>query len=121
MPRNPNATSPNAKTAGAIMMSCRAVRELRADQISDRHQQAIITPPIQKPLKLPAVRPDRTFSDAPPSRLAVTISRTCRECVEVKTVIISGIIAPAAVPQLMIDASFHHIVVSPAKFGDQQP
>src|SRR5437762_4476754 len=66
------------------------------------------TPPIQNAEKFPAVRPERMLRDAPPSRLAVTTSRTWRECVEVKKVVTSGMIAPASVPQVMIDASFHH-------------
>ena len=57
------------------------------------------------------------FSDGPPSRDAVTISRTCRDSVEVKTFTSSGMIAPASVPQVMIDDSFHHMVVSPARSG----
>src|SRR5438094_3345885 len=68
----------------------------------------ITTPPIQKAEKFPAVKPDRMLSEAPPSRLAVTTSRTWRECVEVKKVVTSGMIAPASVPQVMIEASFHH-------------
>src|SRR5258705_3193690 len=66
------------------------------------------TPPIQKALKLPAVRPERMFSDAPPSRLDVTTSFTCVECTEVKNVVTSGMIAPASVPHVITLASFHH-------------
>src|SRR3954447_16094097 len=73
--------------------------------------------PIQNALKLPAVKPESTLSDAPPSRLAVTTSLTCRLRVEVKIVVISGMTAPASVPQEMIVASFHHIVPSPPRFG----
>src|SRR2546429_4300983 len=80
-------------------------------------REQIVTPPIQNPLKLPAVRPDRTLSDAPPSREAVTISRTCLECMDVKTVVISGMIAPASVPQEMIVASFHQNVSSAPRCG----
>ena len=36
---------------------------------------------------------------------------------DVKTFTNSGMIAPASVPQVMIDDSFHHSVVSPARFG----
>src|SRR5437867_11101671 len=72
-----------------------------------------IATPIQYALKLPAMRPARTFSDAPPSRDAVTTSRTCRDSVEVKTFTTSGMIAPASVPQVMIVESFHHSVPSP--------
>ena len=78
----------------------------------------MITMPIQKALKLPAVRPDSTFSDAPPSRLAVTTSSTWRLSVLVKTLTSSGMTAPARVPQLMITMSFHHSVPSP-RFADR--
>src|SRR5262245_37146112 len=63
------------------------------------------------------MKPERMFSEAPPSREEMTTSRTCRDSVDVKTLTNSGIIAPASVPQVMIDASFHHIVVSPAISG----
>ena len=53
------------------------------------------------------------FSDAPPSREAVTTSRTWRDSVEVKTLTTSGMIAPARVPQVMIVESFHQSVPSP--------
>src|SRR5689334_22943327 len=75
--------------------------------------RATMTRPIQKPEKFPAVSPERTFSDAPPSRLAVTTSFTWRDDVEVKTFTTSGMIAPASVPNVMIVESFHHSVPSP--------
>src|SRR5258708_356567 len=70
--------------------------------------------PIQYAEKLPAVRPDRMLSDAPPSRDEVTTSRTCPDSVEVKTLMTSGMIAPASVPQVMMIDSFHHCVPSPS-------
>src|SRR3954470_15912125 len=70
--------------------------------------------PIQNALKLPATRPDRMLSDGPPSRDATTISLTCAELVDVKTLTISGIAAPAKVPQEIIAASFHQSVPSPS-------
>src|SRR5579863_6573920 len=70
--------------------------------------------PIQYALKLPATRPERMFSDAPPSREDVTTSLTCAECMEVKTFTSSGMIAPASVPQVMMLDSFHHMVPSPS-------
>src|SRR5581483_5914542 len=76
-----------------------------------------ITKPIQNALKLPAMNPERMFSDAPPSRDDVTTSSTWRDSVDVKTFTSSGMIAPASVPQVMIVESFHHIVVSPPRFG----
>src|SRR5688500_9095148 len=110
MPRKPKATSPNAKTAGACMSEWMpSVLMPYAAAISE----TMTTPAIQNALKLPDVSPDRTLSDAPPSRLAVTTSFTCRERVEVKNVVTSGITAPAIVPQEMIVASFHHSVPSP--------
>ena len=53
------------------------------------------------------------FNEGPPSLEAVTTSRTCRDSVEVKTFTTSGMMAPARVPQVMIDDSFHHSVSSP--------
>src|SRR5262245_32804237 len=63
------------------------------------------------------MKPERTVSDAPPSREAVTTSFTWRDSVEVKTLTNSGMIAPARVPQVMMVESFHHSVVSPARVG----
>src|ERR1044071_10424530 len=67
--------------------------------------------PNQEPEKLPATRPERILSDAPPSFDEVTTSLTCRDSVEVNTLTSSGIIAPARVPQEMMILSFHHSVV----------
>src|SRR5688500_1977094 len=75
--------------------------------------ETMTTPAIQNALMLPAVRPDSTLSDAPPSRLAVTTSFTWRLRVEVKNVVTSGMTAPAIVPQEMIVASFHQREPSP--------
>ena len=55
--------------------------------------------PSQYALKLPATRPERIFSDGPPSRDDVTTSRTWRDSVEVNTFTSSGMSAPASVPQ----------------------
>src|ERR1700692_2385006 len=55
--------------------------------------------------------------DAPPSSADVTTSRTCRDSVEVNDFTSSGITAPASVPQEIIEASFHHCVVSPPSVG----
>src|SRR5215208_6364693 len=76
-----------------------------------------IVNPSQYALKLPATNPERIFKDAPPSRELVTISLTCPELVEVKTLTNSGMSAPARVPQLMMVASFHQSDVSPPKSG----
>src|ERR1700721_8475 len=56
-------------------------------------------------------------SDAPPSSADITTSLTCRDSVEVKAFTNSGITAPARVPQEMIDASFHHCVLSVPRTG----
>ncbi len=64
--------------------------------------------PFQNALKLPATIPERMVSEAPPSRVAVTISCTCFEWELVKTLVNSGISTAASVPQLMIVASCHH-------------
>src|SRR5213075_77638 len=54
------------------------------------------------------------LSDAPPSRDAVTTSRTCADSVEVKTFTSSGMTAPASVPQVITSDSFHQRVPSPS-------
>src|SRR6476646_5718967 len=104
MPRNPNATRPKAKTAGAIIRLARPIVLMPyAAVINDR-----IAIPSQYALMFPATKPERIVSDAPPSRAELTISLTWRESVEVKTLTNSGIIAPASVPQVITVASFHH-------------
>src|SRR6266404_3831667 len=77
----------------------------------------MIVRPSQYALKLPATRPDRMFSEAPPSRDDVTTSRTCLDCTEVKTLTSSGMIAPASVPHVITVDNFHHIVLSPPMSG----
>src|SRR3954452_21669417 len=74
----------------------------------------MVTPATQNAEKFPAVSPLSTLSDAPPSLLVVTTSRTWRLWVEVKIFVTSGMIAPASVPQVMIVASFHHSCGLPA-------
>ena len=64
--------------------------------------------PIQKAEKLPATKPDRMFSDAPPCLEQLVTSLTCRELVLTKILVNSGINAPATVPQLMMTESTHH-------------
>jgi hypothetical protein len=60
------------------------------------------------------MKPDSTLSDGPPSREEVTTSATCPDLVEVKTLMTSGMMAPASVPQLMMVDSFHQSVPSPS-------
>ena len=69
--------------------------------------------PSQYAAKLPATKPERMLSDAPPSRDDATTSLTWADLVEVKTLTSSGMMAPASVPQVMISESFHHCVPSP--------
>src|SRR5690349_15181595 len=76
-----------------------------------------IASPSQYALKLPATRPDRMFSDAPPCRDDVTTSRTCAEFIDVNTFTSSGITAPASVPHVITVESFHHSDGSPFRFG----
>src|SRR2546427_2206345 len=63
---------------------------------------------FQNTEKLPATRPERMVSEAPPSRVAATISRTWRELLLVNTLVNSGIKAAASVPHEMMVESFHH-------------
>src|SRR5437870_11018273 len=64
--------------------------------------------PIQNAEKFPATKPDRMFSEAPPCLEQFVTSRTCLQLVLTKTLVNSGITAPAIVPQLMIVESTHH-------------
>src|SRR5215210_4907647 len=80
IPRNPKATRPNANTAGAIISDGSnppVVVTAYAPPISTRNAM-----PIQYAEKLPAMSPDKMLSDGPPSRDAVTTSRTCRDSVD---------------------------------------
>src|SRR5438445_5355050 len=110
MPRNPNATSPKAKT-GAAIISAPSPNVLTLYAI-------IIRPTIPRPsqyaLKLPATKPDRMFRDAPPSRDEATTSLTCAESTDVNTFTSSGMMAPASVPHVITVDSFHQSVPSPS-------
>src|SRR3954469_19513429 len=79
----------------------------------------MIAIPSQYALKLPATKPERMLSDAPPSLDDVTTSFTCADVVEVNTFTSSGMIAPANVPQVMTVESFHHSDPSP-RFGSNR-
>ena len=57
------------------------------------------------------------FSDAPPSREAVTTSFTCPDDVDVKIFTNSGMMAPARVPQVITVESCHHRLVLPPMSG----
>src|SRR5215208_6301794 len=109
IPRNPNATRPNANTAGATI-------SVPSPMLLTRNAIAInsmIVMPSQYALKLPATKPDKMLSDGPPSRDDVTTSRTCRDSVDVNTFTNSGMIAPASVPHVITLDSFHHRLPSP--------
>src|SRR5262245_54570744 len=118
MPRKPKATSPKAKTLGASMSGVLdpgngSPRPNDATKLATAIKAAMMSP-IQYALKLPAVNPASTLSDAPPSFEASTHSRTCAELVEVKILIASGMTAPATVPHVMIVDSFHQSDPSPS-------
>src|SRR3970282_267479 len=72
-----------------------------------------ITMPSQYAEKLPATRPERMPSEAPPSRAAVMTSRTWAASVDVKILTSSGMIAPASVPHVITVESFHQSLPSP--------
>src|SRR5271154_1353848 len=108
MPRKPNATRPNANTADAAWHAGYDISRCAAtfDEYSRSAMppsddtayampiRAAIVSPIQYAEKLPAVRPARMLSDAPPSFEAATVSRTWPELTEVNTLTSSGMIAP---------------------------
>src|SRR6185436_7709149 len=64
--------------------------------------------PVQNAEKLPATRPERMLSEAPPCRDEVTTSLVWRLSVDVKIFVNSGISAPAIVPSEMMVESTHH-------------
>src|SRR3954471_18686519 len=110
MPRNPNATSPNAKIgaakrnwSGIIACTAACPEKQYAPNIRLKMQS-----PVQKAEKLPATSPERMFRDAPPCFDEVTTSFTCRLSVDVKILVNSGINAPAIVPSEMMLESTHH-------------
>ena len=69
MPRKPKATRPKAKTGETSIdpMVIVAPRPMPLTKYA-APMRTSITMPSQKALKLPAVRPERMLSDAPPSR-----------------------------------------------------
>ena len=76
-PAKPKATKPNANTGDAstlpIVMSSPRPCMLTYQALPIKTMRMT---PIQYALKLPAVRPERMFSEGPPSRDEVTTSRT---------------------------------------------
>src|ERR1022692_1696296 len=110
MPRKPKATRPNAKI-GAAKRNSLGMSESSAGFWEKKYEVAINTimhNPIQNAEKLPATKPERMFSDAPPCFEQFVTSLTCRELVLTNILVNSGINAPATVPQLMMTESTHH-------------
>src|SRR6185503_16516512 len=105
------ATSPNAKTGAAVISRARLPPQ-RLNPYAMPISDAMLNP-SQYALKLPATNPARMLSDAPPSFDALTTSFTWPDSTDVKTFTNSGMIAPASVPQVITDDSFHHSVPSP--------
>src|ERR1700757_3522984 len=68
----------------------------------------MMTSPIQNADMLPATKPERMFSEAPPCLEQLVTSRTCRELVLTNTFVNSGITAPAMVPHEIMTDSTHH-------------
>src|SRR6266487_120664 len=112
MPSRPNATRPNANTDSCDMNCDSPCWDMRYAISSSTARVSA----FQKTEKLPATRPERMFSEAPPSFEAATTSATWRECELVNTFVNSGISAAASVPQEMIVDSFHH-----SPFGNLLP
>src|SRR5436305_14967879 len=81
----------------------------------------MMTSPIQNAEKLPATKPERMFREAPPCFEQLVTSRTCRELVLTKTLVNSGISAPATVPQLMMPESTHQRLGCATPFMAKSP
>ncbi len=111
MPRKPKATRPKAKI-GAAKANFSGMRDMQrrvaGRNNSEANIRSMMTSPIQKAEKLPATKPDRMLSEAPPCLEQLVTSRTWRELVLTKILVNSGISAPATVPQLMMTDNTHH-------------
>ena len=81
---------------------------LTARSGSEISSTTAIVSAFQNTEKLPATRPDRMVSEAPPSRERGHDLATWRECELVNTLVSSGISAAASVPHEMMVESFHH-------------
>src|SRR5579883_1029526 len=114
MQRKPKATRPKANVAPVSPSTPWSSYPLTKYATAIR---PAIRRPFQKALKLPATRPERIVSEAPPSRDAVTISCTCFEWELVNTFVNSGMSTAASVPQLMIAASCHQSLGSAVTTG----
>ena len=113
MPRNPNATNPKAKTAGATMS---VPSPGRAHAISGCHQRRIA---MSKPIRAHVARhkTGKNVQRRASLREEATTSRTWRDSMDVNTLTSSGITAPASVPQVITLDSFHQSEVSPPRSG----
>src|ERR1700691_6056811 len=110
MPRKPKATRPKAKI-GWANANFAGRKDANAGFWEKKYEAAMSTmmqSPIQKAEKLPATKPDRMLSEAPPCLEQLVTSLTWRELVLTKTFVNSGITAPATVPQLMMIDNTHH-------------
>ncbi len=95
---------------GAAKVNCAGMSASSAGFCENRYATNIsdrITRPIQNAEKLPATRPDRTFSDAPPWPEALVTSRTWRELVLTKIFVNSMMSAPASEPHATMADSTH--------------
>src|SRR5712691_197574 len=112
MPKNPKATRPKAKIGAAnLKASGSKLTTGEPEYVAKRkltNMSTRITRPIQKADMLPATKPERMLRDAPPCFEQLVTSRTWREVVLTKTLVNSGINAPATVPQLMMADNTHH-------------
>ena len=113
MPRNPNATRPNAKTAGASISDAEAHhRHVVGDghQAHDRQAQ-----PVGAEVAGHEARQD-VERRAALARRGHHLAHVA-EWAEVKTLTNSGMMAPASVPQVMTVESCHHSDVLPPRLG----
>src|SRR5262249_12198416 len=95
---------------GAAKLNCAGMMNINAGLVENcqaTNMRIMITTPIQNAEKLPATKPDKIFSEAPPCLEQLVTSRTCLELVLTNTLVNSGINAPATVPQLMMPESTH--------------
>ena len=111
MPRNPNATRPNANTGARSHQ--RAEAGPSSDVVGNAHQRHDAQPePVGAEVAGDEAGQDVERRAAFPAT-KLTTSLTCADSVDVKTFTNSGMMAPASVPHVMTVDSFHHSVPSP--------
>src|SRR5437660_6969982 len=110
MPRNPKATNPKAKIgpANANFAGIIAINALWVENCQAKNINTMMISPIQNAEKLPATKPERIFSEAPPCFEQLVTSFTWADLVLTNILVNSGMSAPATVPQLMIPDNTHH-------------